>query len=101
MKIELKKVKLLNRYNVESLQRNDVLSDSTIRRFDDSTNSAFTLIEMILAIGVAAIVLAAANAVFFTALHLRNQTSDIVAAASPLVRTMPWKVFCACASVWA
>ena len=39
---------------------------------------------MILAIGVAAIVLAAANAVFFTALHLRNTTSDVVDAASPI-----------------
>jgi hypothetical protein len=39
---------------------------------------------MILAIGVAAIVLAAANAVFFTALHLRNETSDAVDAASPV-----------------
>jgi type II secretion system protein J len=46
--------------------------------------AAFTLIEMILAIGVAAIVLAAANAVFFTALHLRNATSDAVDAASPI-----------------
>jgi type II secretion system protein J len=46
--------------------------------------AAFTLIEMILAIGVAAIVLAAANAVFFTALHLRNATSDAVSAASPI-----------------
>ena len=39
---------------------------------------------MILAIGVAAIVLIAANAVFFTALHLRNATSDAVDAASPV-----------------
>jgi type II secretion system protein J len=46
--------------------------------------AAFTLIEMILAIGVAAIVLIAANAVFFTALHLRNATSDAVDAASPI-----------------
>jgi type II secretion system protein J len=45
---------------------------------------AFTLIEMILAIGVAAIVLVAANAVFFTALHLRNTTSDAVDAATPV-----------------
>jgi type II secretion system protein J len=45
---------------------------------------AFTLIEMILAIGVAAIVLIAANAVFFTALHLRNATSDAVDEASPI-----------------
>jgi type II secretory pathway component PulJ len=39
---------------------------------------------MILAIGVAAIVLIAANAVFFTALHLRTATSDAVDAASPV-----------------
>jgi type II secretory pathway component PulJ len=39
---------------------------------------------MILAISIAAIVLAAANAVFFTALHLRNATSDAVDAASPV-----------------
>jgi type II secretion system protein J len=45
---------------------------------------AFTLVEMILAIGVAAIVLAAANAVFFTALHLRDATSDTVDAAAPI-----------------
>jgi type II secretion system protein J len=83
VKIELKKAKSLNRYNVESLPRRDVLSDSTVQRFNDSTRSAFTLIEMILAIGIAAIVLAAANAVFFTALHLRNAASDAVDSASP------------------
>jgi type II secretion system protein J len=45
---------------------------------------AFTLIEMILAIGVAAIVLVAINAVLFTALHLREVTSAAVDAATPL-----------------
>jgi type II secretion system protein J len=50
--------------------------------------AAFTLIEMILAIGVAAIVLAAANAVFFTALRLRNSTSDAVDAAAPIDQTV-------------
>lgn len=45
---------------------------------------AFTLIEMILAIGLAALVLIAVNAVLFTALHLRNATADAVAAAAPL-----------------
>jgi len=45
---------------------------------------AFTLIEMILAIGVAAIVLVAVNAVLFTALHLRNATTDAVDAATPV-----------------
>ena len=46
--------------------------------------SAFTLVEMILAIGVAAIVLAAVNAVLFTALHLRRVTTEAVDAATPL-----------------
>ena len=49
-----------------------------------NNQQAFTLIEMILAIGVAAIVLVAANAVFFTALHLRNATAEVVDAASPV-----------------
>jgi hypothetical protein len=39
---------------------------------------------MILAIGIAAIVLVTANAAFFTALHLRNATSDAVDAAAPV-----------------
>jgi type II secretion system protein J len=45
---------------------------------------AFTLIEMILAIGVAAIVLITVNAVLFTALHLRDATADAVDAATPV-----------------
>jgi type II secretion system protein J len=45
---------------------------------------AFTLIELILAIGVAAIALAAANAVFFTALHLRERTQNAVDEATPV-----------------
>jgi hypothetical protein len=39
---------------------------------------------MILAIGIAALVLIAVNMVFFTALHLRNDTADMVDAASPV-----------------
>jgi len=50
--------------------------------------NAFTLIEMILAIGVAAIVLIAVNAVFFTSLHLRDDTSDMVDAATPIDATV-------------
>lgn len=50
--------------------------------------AAFTLIEMILAIGVAAIVLIAANAVFFTALRLRNATADVVDTASPIDQSL-------------
>src|SRR5580692_11756721 len=45
---------------------------------------AFTLIELILAIGIAAMVLIAVNTVFFAALHLRNDTADMVDAASPV-----------------
>ena len=49
---------------------------------------AFTLIEMILAIGIAAIVLIAVNAVLFTALRLREATADMVDAASPVDQTV-------------
>ena len=44
----------------------------------------FTLIEMILAVGVAAIVLVAINAVLFSALHLREVTQAAVDDATPL-----------------
>jgi len=49
---------------------------------------AFTLIEMILAIGVAAIVLIAINAVLFAALRLHQATADTVDAASPVDQTV-------------
>jgi type II secretion system protein J len=45
---------------------------------------AFTLIEMVLAIGVAALVLIAINAVLFAALRLREATADTVDTASPI-----------------
>ncbi len=45
---------------------------------------AFTLIEMVLAIGVAAIVLVAVNAVLFASLRLRDATADAVDAATPV-----------------
>ena len=45
---------------------------------------AFTLIELILAIGVTAIVLVAINAVFFSALNLREKTQAVVDEATPL-----------------
>jgi len=43
---------------------------------------------MVLAIGIAAIVLIAVNAVFFAALHLRDDTSDMVDAATPVDATV-------------
>ena len=49
-----------------------------------NNEKAFTLVEMILAIGVAALVLAAVNAVLFTSLHLREVTTDVVDAATPV-----------------
>ncbi len=45
---------------------------------------AFTLIEMILAVGIAAIVLVAINAVLFAALHLRDMTQAAVDEATPV-----------------
>ena len=49
---------------------------------------AFTLVEMILAVGVAAIVLVAINAVFFSALHLREVTQAVVDDATPLTQAL-------------
>jgi type II secretion system protein J len=49
---------------------------------------AFTLIEMILAIGIAALVLVTISSVFFTALHLRDDTANMVDAASPVDATV-------------
>jgi type II secretion system protein J len=46
--------------------------------------SAFTLIEMILAIGIAAMVLVAINAVFFTAVRLRDAATEAIDAATPI-----------------
>lgn len=53
-----------------------------------NNTQAFTLIEMVLAIGVAAIVLVAINAVLFSALRLRDATTDLVDAATPVDQTV-------------
>src|SRR5271170_2235524 len=45
--------------------------------------SAFTLIEMVLAVGVMAMVMVVINSVFFTALRLRDRTADVVDQAQP------------------
>jgi len=45
---------------------------------------AFTLIEMILAVGIAALVLAVIGSVFFAALHLRNVAQAAVDEATPV-----------------
>jgi type II secretion system protein J len=87
VKIDLT-IKSLKRRNVESLQRRDGFCGSTVQRFNDSTRCAFTLIEMILAIGVAAIVLIAINTVLFAALRLHAVTAATVDAASPIDQTV-------------
>jgi type II secretion system protein J len=48
------------------------------------TFTAFTLIEMILAVGVAALVLAVIGSAFFAALHLREVTQAAVDGATPV-----------------
>jgi type II secretion system protein J len=48
----------------------------------------FTLIEMLLAVAICAIVLLAINGVFATALHLRDKTSDAVEEALPVNRAL-------------
>jgi type II secretion system protein J len=53
-------------------------------KIETNIMNAFTLVEMILSIGVAAIVLVAINAALFTALHLREVTTAAVDAATPL-----------------
>jgi type II secretion system protein J len=53
-------------------------------KIEINNRHAFTLIEMILAIGVAAIVLIAINTALFAALRLRAATSEAVDAAAPL-----------------
>jgi type II secretion system protein J len=46
--------------------------------------NGFTLVEMILAVGVAALVMAVVGGVFFTALHVREVTQAAVDEASPV-----------------
>ena len=48
----------------------------------------FTLIEMILAVGVAALVLTIIGSVFFAALHLREVTQAAVDAATPALKSV-------------
>lgn len=46
--------------------------------------SGFTMIELILSIGAAALILIVANQVLFTSLRLRNTVSDAIESAAPL-----------------
>lgn len=66
------------------------LVDATERRLAGPVPGApgFTLIEMTLAIGIAAMVLIAINAVLFASLRLRDATADAVDAAAPVDQTV-------------
>jgi type II secretion system protein J len=55
---------------------------SNQRKFSD--DSAFTLLEVLIATLIAAIVLAAMNAAFYAALHLRSVTNNLVENSIPL-----------------
>jgi type II secretion system protein J len=59
-------------------------------KIEANNTRAFTLIEMILAIGVAALVLIAVNTVLFAALRLHNATTDLVDEASPVDQTVTY-----------
>ena len=54
----------------------------------DSRRGAFTLIEMLLAVAICAIVLVAINGVFATAVRLRDKTSETLEAALPVNRAL-------------
>ena len=56
-------------------------SAANVRR---SPRSAFTLIELLLSIGAAALILGVTQTAFFSALRLRNSVSDAVDNAAPL-----------------
>jgi len=56
MKMSLLNRDLLNRCSVKPLRRNRISPGSTIQRFNDSTNNAFTLIELILVLALLVII---------------------------------------------
>ena len=84
MKIELTNVESLKRCSAEALQSGDVVLPREGGHDASTSCSAFTLLELILAGGIAALVLVSVGTVLFTALRLRDDTSDMVDAASPV-----------------
>ena len=59
-------------------------------KIETNNQRAFTLIEMILAIGIAALALLCASAVLFSALRLRDATTGIVDASQPVEQTLTY-----------
>jgi len=88
MKMRLKKLPIADcRLPIAGSGANGIFS---IGNRKSKIENGFTLVEMILAIGVAALVLVAVNAVLFTALHLREVTTDVVDAATPVDQTFTY-----------
>lgn len=82
MKIELKKLPMADgRLLICGVGARRIFSTGNRK---SAIENGFTLIEMILAIGVAAIVLITVNTVLFAALRLHAVTADAVDAASPV-----------------
>lgn len=67
---------------------NIILNPEQAQQRAQRAQQAFTLVEMILALGIAAIVLVAINTVFFSALRLREATQDVVDNETPVDQTM-------------
>jgi type II secretion system protein J len=60
----------------------------TLDSIHNRSTRAFTLIEMLLAVAICAIVLVAINGVFATAVRLRDKTSEVVDEALPVTRAL-------------
>ena len=84
MKIILKKILIVDR----QLSIGGAAGIFSIGNRPSPIANGFTLIEMILAIGVAAIVMVTISAVFFAALRLRDATQQAVDNATPIDQTM-------------
>jgi type II secretion system protein J len=69
-----------------------IFANSNVQKGDAQRTAratdAFTLIEVILAIGVAAIVLVAVGSVFFAGIRLRDTTQEVVDNATPVDRAL-------------
>ncbi|MDB6066297.1 MAG: hypothetical protein JWR26_2505 [Pedosphaera sp.] len=54
----------------------------------NASTAAFTLLEMLLALAIAAVVLAAINAVFFGALHMQSRSTEAASQTMPVDRAV-------------
>jgi type II secretion system protein J len=59
-------------------------------KIESDNKQAFTLIEMVLAVGIAALALLCAASVLFTSIRLRNAASDMVDKATPVDQALAY-----------